>query len=147
MNQPLTIEQAIRNAVEIERAAAGFYRRLLGGTRRQDAREFLTDLAAEEDAHARAVSAMAERVAHGELPSAADHSVEAVESAPGWAWKENISIRQAMQVALEAEEHAQLYYETLSQATEGVLQEFFAGLARAEAGHVVRVRFAIEAWE
>lgn len=132
----LTLEQAIRNAIEVEKSASRFYRLLAESTADAEARAFLLKMVDEEEAHARAIEDMGKKIVQGELPNRPDDNVELVETAPEWAYVDNISYQQALSIALDAENHAALYYSAIADAFEGKVAEFFNSLARTEEQHV-----------
>jgi rubrerythrin len=132
----ITLSQAFRNAIEVERAASRFYSLLAESTDDSEAKRFLTEMARQEVQHATEIEEMARRADAGELPLRADDNVEAVETAPEWAYVDGIAYAEALTVALEAEQHACLFYETLADCTDGPLKEFFVRLERMERAHV-----------
>jgi rubrerythrin len=140
----LTLEQAVRNAVEVERSAGRFYRTLADGTSDAAAKKFLQQLAGQEDVHAESIEKIGKQLVQGELPQRADDGVELIESAPDWRFLDNLSFGDALQVAREAESHAALYYDALADAVDGPVSEFFAKLARTEEQHVRDVEQMIQ---
>lgn len=130
------LAQAVRNAVEAELSAERFYRQLAENTRDEEAFRFLTQLADQEIKHADAFKKFGEQLEAGELPFAADFNVEVIEAAPEWAYTEDMSYRQALTIALENEQRAELYYDALAETTEGKISEFFAKIAKVEQQHV-----------
>jgi rubrerythrin len=142
---PMTsLAQAIRNAVEAEHAAARFYQRLLANTEDASARQFLERLVREEIDHARQIDERGRELAGTDLPAAGNRLSELVETAPGWEHVEDVSLAEALQVALEAEHQACLYYSAVADAFEGRDAEFFESLSRVEAEHAERIRKLLE---
>jgi rubrerythrin len=142
----LSLGQVIRNAIEAERAAARFYATLASGSDEAEAVAFLQQMVEEEDAHARAIAELGTKLDAGELPAEADASCALVETAPAWRDAEGIGIDAALEVALEAEVHAALFYDAVAdQVPPGPLREFFQTIARTEEGHVRRVQKQIDA--
>ncbi len=68
-----------------------------------------------------------------------------VETIPDWSYAEDISYAQALQVALEAEQHAELFYDAMADSTSAKpVQDFFRQVAEGEAKHVQTVAALIE---
>jgi rubrerythrin len=134
----ITLEQAIRDAIEVERAAAQFYEVLGKNTDDPEAVAFLAKMVEEEHAHERAIADMGRKLTSGELPARASENCEVVESAPDWAYTEGLDYRQALEVALEAEHHAAMFYDAVADGfSEPKVRQFFLGLARTEEQHVM----------
>jgi rubrerythrin len=140
----LTLEQAIRNAIEAEKSAARFYRLLGESTGDAEARAFLERMVKEEEAHAAAIQDMGRKLTSGEIPGQADDNVECIETMPAWAYSDDISFDQALEIALDAENHAALYYSAISDGFEGKVAEFFGNLAKTEEQHVKNLEGMIE---
>ena len=132
-----TFEQAIRNAIEIERAAGRFYLRLLDKAGDPATRGFLQDMAAQEEDHAQRLEGLAAKLAAGELPASPDDQVHGVETAPGWACSDDVllDLRNALTIAIEAENSAALYYDAMADAAAGAVAQFFRDLVETENGH------------
>jgi len=137
----MELSQAVRNAVEVERAASRFYQSLLPKAADTKARAFLEAMMAEEDHHAANIEAMGKRLLSGELPDTpAGLNCHLVETAPEWARVEEITLREALEIALEAEIHAELYYDAVADSVgKGPVSEFFSSLARDEKEHAKRL--------
>ena len=131
----LSLAQAVRNAIEAERAAARFYRGLASRADDDAVRQFFLEMAAQEEAHAASIEQLGQKMQAGELPLAPDHDVRGVESAPGWSGVEQIEMDQALVLALEGEQHASLYYEAIGDSCTGEVASFFKELARNEDHH------------
>lgn len=131
----LTVRQAIRNAVESERAAAKFYRALTALELEPEVVRFFEDMAEQEDRHAASIEANGKRLVGGDLPERADMKVESVETAPEWLIVESISPQEAVQLARENEYKASLYYDTLADFCPEPEAEFFRQLAQTEIEH------------
>jgi len=132
----ISLGQAMRNAVEAERAAERFYRTLADGTDDASARTFLLDMARQEHEHALLLEDVGGRMAAGEMPARADANVELIETAPGWGHARGIGLDQALGLALEAENSAVLYYDALGGSCTGPAREFFESLTENEEEHV-----------
>jgi rubrerythrin len=132
----ITLGEAVRSAIEVELAAARFYRALVDGAHDAEGRAFLEDLARQEDHHAEAIERTWTDLADGRLPVGTDHQVDLVETAPEWRYADGIGYLQALQIAREAEMHAWLYYDALADVSKGTLGDFFWNLARVEEQHV-----------
>ena len=137
----LVLSQAVRDAVEVERAASRFYRSLLPKAADARARTFLERMIAEEDEHARSFEEIGRKLESGALlEGPAGRGCRLVETAPEWVHAEEITYREALDIALEAEIHAELYYSAVADSLgEGPVFEFFNVMARGEAAHVRRL--------
>jgi rubrerythrin len=131
--------QAIRNAIEAELAAARFYRLLAESTEDKESRAFLSGLADQEVQHAAAVEKHGREIVDGPLPGRADGGVEMIETVPEWRFADNLTLEQALDVALAAERQASLYYDAFSDHVEGTAKTFFEGLSKAEAEHAANI--------
>jgi len=137
---PITLEQVVRNAVKAERAAETFYRNLAERTDDRDARAFLVEMADQEREHAVAIEAFGSRLDAGSMTVGADWKVEQIETAPEWCMQDGLTLKQAMDIAMENEQHAELYYDALADAAEGEAANFLRTLSRAEGEHYQRIR-------
>lgn len=135
----LTVQQAIRNAVESERAAARFYRALTALELEPEVQRFFEEMAEQEDQHAMSIEANGKRLVGGDLPERADMKVESVESAPEWLVVETITPAEALQIARDNEYKASLYYDTLADFCPEPEAEFFRQLAKTEIEHAKRL--------
>jgi rubrerythrin len=136
----LSMEQALERAIEAERQGAAFYRMVAKMTEDPEARAFLLEMAGEEEQHAATLKAMAT----GEQAAAIDWSRilelhetdEAAKAAGGSAeGDEDMDLREAVEIALEAEKHAAYTYACMGSETEGEVQELFTHLALTEQHH------------
>lgn len=134
-----TFAQAIRNAIEVERAAARFYARLADQADSAEVRAFFGEMVAQEQAHEHEIATLAERVHRGELPVDADAEVALVETAPGWAGATVPAIEDAVGLAIEAENQAALYYDAMAEFLSGDGAAFFHALSSAELEHARRL--------
>ena len=142
----VSVAQAIRNALEAERARARFYDRLRQQTKDPDAQAFLAQMARAEEAHARSIEDSSTALA-ATLPTDADALAGAVETAPGWEWIEDLEPRaQALQIAVEAEHNAALFYEAVADALTGEARAFFEQLAATESEHARALGEQARAW-
>jgi rubrerythrin len=134
----MTFAQAIRNAVKAERAAEQFYKQLAERTDDPKAREFLEEMARQEDEHARSIEKLGAGEASGDM-GGADWNVETIETAPEWAFQANLDLEQALSIAMENEQHAELYYGALADSAQGRVADFLREIARAEGLHYQRL--------
>jgi rubrerythrin len=131
----ITANQAIRNAVEAEKAAAQFYRFLAENTDDADSRKFLVEMAVAEDGHANAIETEGIMLLRGPLAARADSDVDMVEALPEWKFAENVSLADALRVAHKAELQAAMYYDAFADFFEGAQKKFFQDLAKTEEDH------------
>jgi rubrerythrin len=143
---PLPLSPLVRTATAAGEAAARFSRPREARAAEPAAPRFLAEMARDEDRHARQVEEFGRRLVAGPLPSAADSLVEGVESAPDWSHAQEVTVAQALDLAEEAELHAQLFYDTVADALEGPSRIFFRELAATEMEHariLVRMRLRL----
>jgi rubrerythrin len=136
--------QLVRNAVAAEQAAAAFYRSLAKDTRAKDAFAFLTDLAEQEDEHAREIEGFGRDLIAGALPVDPNMDVDTIETAPAWRYAVDLSLDQALGVALEAETSAALYYDAVADSLTGEAETFFRDLSKTELDHARQLRERIK---
>jgi rubrerythrin len=136
----VTLGQAIRNAAEVERAGARFYAMLAERTTNEAARAFFEKLAGDEVVHAEELERQGAELGDQYAAALPEACVKMIESAPGWEQAEEITPEQAFQIALEAENHAALYYDSLADFAEGEVREFFLRLAKMEESHAEVLR-------
>lgn len=129
-----TMGQAVRNAIEIERQAAQFYRQLAENHHDHATRRFLEDLSAQELEHQKSIEALAANH-HERLPRWHDYNVETVETPPDWSVWTQTDLRTALTIALEAEHRASLYYKAMGDTETGEVAAFFRNLATVELDH------------
>jgi len=134
----VTLAQAVRNAVDTELAAERFYQQLASNTRDAQARVFLTSMASDEREHAAALERFGQTLLE-KLPERAEEFVRSVETAPGWGGHQGITLQEALHVAIEAENHAALYYDALADSVVGEPAAFFRTLAATEEDHAARL--------
>ena len=135
----ITIGQALRNAIEAERAAARFYDRLVAKAADATTRHFFEEMAQQERDHARAVEEMAGQIGNGELPTRPDTAVSTVETAPAWAEVDSLDLDQALELALESENNAVLYYDAMADYCELGAKSFFERMVAREEEHARRL--------
>lgn len=136
----ITIAQAIKNAIEVERAAARFYVQLQGLATDAETRRFFEGLVRQENEHARIIEQMGQKIHAGELPVSPDARVASMETAPGWDEAASIDLGEALDLALESENQAALYYDTIADCFEGALEAFFRDLSRTELQHASSIQ-------
>lgn len=133
----ISLEQAIRNAIEVEQAAAKFYEELASQAASDSTRTLFEKLRQEELGHAKAIEAFGRQLTDGRLPDDATGAWEIVETSPVWRHVEGITYEQALEVALEAERGAAFYYGAVaSSVTSHSVRSFFEQLAENEQNHV-----------
>lgn len=131
----MTLEQAIKNAIGIEKGAKKFYERLAANSKDEKVQAFFESMATQEQDHADWIGDVAEMLDAGKLPLKADAKVYGVEKAPGWVDVPDIQLDEAVALALEAENSAALYYDAMADQTSGVTQELFQKLTEIEEQH------------
>ena len=135
----ITVEQAIRDSIHAEQAAARFYQLLAESTNDPEAKLFLEGMRQDEINHARAIEEMGSKIAEKDLPIRATDGSEKIETAPEWKYVDDIDYLSALRVALEAEKSAALYYSAIAEAFTGEHRAFFEGLSDTEEAHAERI--------
>jgi rubrerythrin len=135
----ITLEKAIANAAASEEQAARFYRLLAENNEDPEAKAFFEEMENAELEHARSIREHGRMLGLASTQLRPDSQVEMVETAPGWRDAEGLSYPQALEVALEAENHAALYYDALADFVSGEIKQFFQSLARTEEQHAERI--------
>lgn len=136
----ITPNQAIRNAIEAEHAAARFYALLADSTQDEPTRAFLEDMADNERLHARQIREVGEKLVQGPLAERADSDMALVETLPDWRFVDDLGMQQALEVALAAEEQAAIFYDALADYLDEPVKSFFLELAKTEEAHAVALR-------
>ncbi|MFH1464166.1 MAG: ferritin family protein [Pseudomonadota bacterium] len=132
----LTLAEALARSIEAERQGAAFYRMLAEIAREGDACRFLLDMAAEEEDHAAVLSALAEGRAYTPLDWERVLSLPDQQPDPDISAAEGeLDLREAVELALEAERHSAYTYACVGAETEGETQELFTRLALTEQRH------------
>lgn len=138
----ISLGQALRNAIESEDAANRFYKLLAESTADEGAKSFLESMAKEEALHSKQIKELAQKtlpdVTISNLP---DDNTELVETLPGWRDADDIDFAHALQVAIDAENYAALFYDTLADTFEpGPAQELFQAISKTEEKHAENLR-------
>lgn len=136
----MTLGQAIRNAAEVERAGARFYGMLAERASDEKARAFFRKLADDEVRHAEELERQGHELGEQFDNALSEACVKQVEQAPGWEHTEEISPEQAFAIALEAENSAFLYYDSIADFAAGEVKAFLERLAKMEEGHAEVLR-------
>ena len=136
----ITLAQAIKNAIVAENAAEQFYLRLAQTCADEKGRALLRDIAAQEQGHASALEGVAVRLAAGQLPERADALVNRIESAPIGYNPEGLDLADALEIAVDAENSAILYYDALAATATGEAALFFEHMGKEEQAHAAAIR-------
>jgi len=140
----ITLGQAIKNAIAAEQSAEKFYLRLAAGCADEKGRKILTDIAAQERGHAATLEKLAAKLVAGELPEHADALVHGIETAPAGDDSENLGLAEALEIAMDAENSAILYYDALATTSTGEASQFFERMGKEEEGHAAAIRALLE---
>jgi len=135
-----TPNQAIRNAIEAEHAAARFYSLLADSTANRMSRAFLEDMAAYERVHARHIEELGAMLVDGPLAQSADSDIGLMETLADWRFVDDIDMREAIEVALAGEEQAALFYDALAEYFDEPVKAFFLELSTTEETHAASLR-------
>jgi rubrerythrin len=141
---PISLAEAIRNAIAAEQAAERFYQRLAALCADVKGREILTGIAAQEHAHAATLERLAAELVAGQLPEGPDALVQVIETAPLGDEAGSLDLAEALSIALDAENSAVLYYDALATTASGDAATFFARMGEEEAGHAASIRTMLE---
>jgi rubrerythrin len=140
----ITRAQAIKNAIAAEHAAEKFYLGMVAGCADDKGRAILTDIAAQERQHAAALEEVAGRLVAGQLPERADALVRGIESSPAGASPEGLSLVEALEIAVDAENSAILYYDALASTASGEAASFFEHMGKEEEAHAAAIRLLLQ---
>ena len=137
----ISLEQALRNAIEAEDASHRFYTLLAECTEDDEVRTFLRQMASDEAAHKARIEQLATEATDRPLPNIPDDNVELVETRAEWSESTRLELDEAVRMAIEAEEFAALYYDAIaSSCGDDKLREVFLTLAATEERHAERLR-------
>jgi rubrerythrin len=136
----ITLAQAIRNAIAAEQSAERFYLRLAEGCAGDRGREILAGIAAQERGHAATLERLAAQLVTGKLPERPDALVDGIETAPAGAEPDNLDLLHALEIAVDAENSAILYYDALASTSTGEASAFFAQMGKEEESHAEAIR-------
>jgi len=129
----VTIEEAIRNAIETERFSAYYYDQLSLITEDRRARGFLMKIAAQERRHAAKVERLGLMLADRELVRQACVDVSLAETTcSSWDGEETITYHKALEIALETKNNVERFYRTLAGLLRGEVVALFTVLADDE---------------
>jgi len=140
----ITLAQAIKNAIAAEHAAEEFYLGLVAGCADEKGRAILSDIAAQERRHAATLEEVAGRLVAGQLPDRADALVRGIETSPAGASPEGLSLAEALEIAVDAENSAILYYDALASTASGEAVTFFEQMGKEEEAHAAAIRLLLQ---
>ena len=140
MSDGIELERVLRRAVAAEYSAAFFYTAIADGVADEGIAAAFRELADEERVHAVAIEAVGDRFTGSVRPGFSGADFAAVETPPGWEGEGALSVARAFELAGAAEVNAAQVYESLAETFEGKNSELFAGLARSEKGHAIRLQ-------
>ncbi len=126
-------------AIAIEDEAQLYYEQLADWVKKGtngEAADFFNRMATREERHRLQIVAQRERL-YGDAPASNAAKVSWAVEAPDYdAVPNDISLRQAFEVAMDAETRAEAFYAgALDYAADDTLEDLFEGLRRAEAEH------------
>jgi rubrerythrin len=127
--------QAIRNAVESERASARFYEMLADRTPYPAARAFLRQMVAIELSHGAEIEGIGRLLWGDAVPEDADRDVSMVETLPDWSGAEAVTLSEGIVLAIAAEQGAAVCYSALAAQLPSPAKNVFLRLARTEEQH------------
>lgn len=131
----LTRAQAIQTAIDAEKAAAAFYARLARNTEDIQAQKVLEKLAADELEHEQKLLELAAELGESKLPEVGLKLADGIEIRADWYEVDNITYKQALDIALDGERNAELYYAALAVDTTPEVEAFFQGMSKVERLH------------
>ena len=140
----ITLAQAMKNAIAAEHAAEKFYLGLAESCADEKGRALLRDIAAQERGHATGLEALAQRLVDGQLPERADALVRGIETTPGAVGAEGLGLTEALELAIDAENSAILYYDALATTSTGDASAFFERMGKEEEGHAAAIRALLD---
>lgn len=136
----ITLGQAIKNAIAAEESAEKFYLNLAAGCAEDKGRVILEQIAAQERQHAATLQSLAAKLGAGQLPERADALVHGIETAPAGSNRKDLQLAEALEIAIDAENSAILYYDALASTSSGEASRFFNQMLQEEEGHASTIR-------
>jgi rubrerythrin len=136
----ISLAQAMRNAIAAEEAAEKFYLSLAAGCAEEKGRTILKEIAAQERNHAATLQSLADKLVAGQLPERADALVHGIETAPAGKHRTDLKLAEALEIAIDAENSAILYYDALASTSSGEASTFFLQMLKEEEGHAATIR-------
>lgn len=130
-----TPDQALRNAIAAEAAAARFYETLAQRSHDPQVRAFFESMVQVEVEHGREIERHGKRIVARELPAFASEDVVAVETLPAWKSAEDLGFDEALHLAILCEDQAALHYADLAELFEGEVRDFFRKVSASEQQH------------
>jgi len=140
----LTLGQAIRNAIEAERAASRFYSDLAARAEDPLTRRFFEEMIRVEQHHSSEIEDIGHKLVDGSLGLSGAGQITVVEPAPDWTHPDDLGIDQGLQLAFECESRAARYYAALAEGFPGPGAGFFRMLAHTEEQHARLVHSELE---
>jgi rubrerythrin len=138
------LARAIHDLMESECSSAAFYTTLAGTATDPAVASFFEEMAQAEAGHAEALDNLAQKLPEDLANLEPSGTLGRAEIAMGWGSAEGLSLQEAMEVALEAEQNALLVFDALAETNGGMAGQLFARLARAEEAHVEQLRQRME---
>lgn len=130
------LAQAIRDLTEAEETAVAFYQHLAETAEDARTRDFFRAMAQAEEGHVAALEELARKLPAGEQDFWPSGNLATAEVAPGWTSAGGLDLLGAMDLAMEAEQHATMLYDAMADSTTGMTSKLFARLAVAEQSHL-----------
>ncbi len=140
----LSLQQAVRNAIESELEAARFYDYLVTCTEDERVQNFFIKMAESERQHAESIQRIEKRLEIQTLSEQPKGQIQLVEASPLWEYADDIRYPDALLLALEAEQHAQLFYSAMADQLQGEVKTFFEQLSEQENQHAIHLQRLIE---
>jgi rubrerythrin len=141
----ISLAQAIKNAIAAEEAAEKFYLRLAAECAQERDRDILKGIAAQERNHAVTLQTLAAKLVAGKLPERADDLIRGIETVPTSGEPENLRLAEALELAIDAENSAILYYDALASTSTGEASAFFNQMSQEEESHAAAIRSLLAA--
>lgn len=130
------LARSIHDLIGAELASTDFYTTLANTADDQQVVGFFKEMARAEASHAEALETLAEKLP-GELSSLqGGGTLATAELVPLWESADGLTLAEAMDLAMEAEQHAQMIFEALAETNGGMVARLFAKLAAAEESHL-----------
>lgn len=128
----LTKARVLRDALEMQSAAARFFGQLAHKATDPKARKLLVDLARVEQLLTIEVDAMSGQLGQIPLSERIDPRVLRIKTAPEWEGFEAITVEQAMAVAFDCNRRAYRHHAEAASRFDGPVADFFLTLAQAD---------------
>lgn len=127
-----SLARALRDTLEVQSASARFFSELATHASNPDTQKLLFDFSHVEQLLTVQVDSMVGKLLPGALPAHADPRIAGIKTAPEWSSLPNLSVEQAIAVALDCTRRAFHHHTDMAMKFDGPAGDFFLSLAQAD---------------